>query len=227
MLIQLKDVTKTFKAGGEKLNALNNVNLSINKGELVSIIGPSGAGKTTLAQIIGGLVRPTSGEVIVAGKTLNFKRDKEISAYRNQQVGFVFQNYSLLPQYSALENVMLPLMLAKEKPSARKVKAEEFLRAVGLQDRMNYRANQLSGGQRQRVSIARALAMNPSIIIADEPTGNLDSRKGEEIMSIFRHLSKRRNITIIIVTHDDTIARMADRTIQIKDGHLSEVTHAL
>src|SRR5882757_8721058 len=174
-VIELKDVTKTYHLGGEVLNALDNVNFTVNAGEFVAITGPSGSGKSTLANIIGGLDKPTGGTVIVDGSDLSHVRDSQLSDYRNQHIGFVFQSFNLSGTQTALENVMLPLVFSRMKSKDRKVRAKECLEAVGLGDRLKHKPSQLSGGQRQRVAIARALAVKPSIILADEPTGNLDS----------------------------------------------------
>jgi len=220
-LIELRGLTKTYRLGDEILHALDGVNLSVQGGEFVAITGPSGSGKTTLANIIGGLDRPTSGTVIVDGNDLSRVRDNKLSAYRNKYVGFVFQSFNLQGTQTALENVMLPLVFAKIRPKVRKTRAVACLEAVGLGDRLSHRPSQLSGGQRQRVAIARALAATPRIIIADEPTGNLDSLRGEEIMKLLKQLNKQ-GITLIVITHDPNIARQAGRIVQIYDGRLSE-----
>lgn len=220
-VIELKNVTKTYRLGDEVLHALDNVSFTVQPGEFVAITGPSGSGKSTLANIIGGLDRPTDGVVVVDGEDLSHARDKALSDYRNHHIGFVFQTFNLQGTQTALENVMLPLIFAKMKRAERKVRAKECLDAVGLGDRMKHKPNQLSGGQRQRVAIARALAVKPSIIIADEPTGNLDSARGEEIMKLMKELNKQ-GITLLIITHDMSIAHQAGRIIQIKDGKLTE-----
>jgi putative ABC transport system ATP-binding protein len=220
-VIELKNVTKTYRLGDETLNALDNLSLVIRAGEFVAITGPSGSGKSTLANIIGGLDRPSSGAVIVDGNDLAHLRDAKLSSYRNHHIGFVFQSFNLQGTQTALENVMMPLIFSKVKPKERKERATKCLQAVGLGERLKHRPSQLSGGQRQRVAIARALAVEPSIIIADEPTGNLDSARGEEIMKLLRELNKQ-GITLIIITHDANIARQAGRIIQIHDGKLSE-----
>jgi len=220
-LIDLKNITKRYRLGDEILNALDGVSLQIQAGEFVAITGPSGSGKTTLANIIGGLDRPTDGTIVVDNNDLSHVRDGKLSAYRNRYVGFVFQSFNLQGTQTALENVMLPLVFAKMKSKERKVRATESLQAVGLGDRLKHRPSQLSGGQRQRVAIARALAVKPRIIIADEPTGNLDSARGEEIMKLLKDLNKQ-GITLIIITHDAAIARQAGRIIQIRDGKLTE-----
>lgn len=220
-IISLNNVTKTYRLGDEVLNALDTISFSVASGEFVAITGPSGSGKSTLANIIGGLDRPTSGSVVVDGNDLSHVRDRKLSDYRNHHIGFVFQSFNLQGSQTALENVMLPLVFARIKPKERKARAIECLKAVGLGDRLKHRPAQLSGGQRQRVAIARALAARPNIIIADEPTGNLDSSRGEEIMKLLKELNKQ-GITLIVITHDMAIARQADRVVQIKDGHIAE-----
>jgi putative ABC transport system ATP-binding protein len=218
-VIELKDLTKTYRLGDETLNALDGVNCTIQAGEFVAITGPSGSGKSTLANIIGGLDKPTGGTVIVDGQDLSHVRDRQLSDYRNHHIGFVFQSFNLQGTQTALENVMLPLVFSRMKSKDRKLRAKECLEAVGLGDRLKHKPSQLSGGQRQRVAIARALAVKPSIILADEPTGNLDSARGDEIMKLLRDLNKQ-GITLIIITHDMSIARQAGRVIQIKDGKM-------
>ena len=227
-VIDLKAITKTYHLGGETLNALDNINLTIDAGDFVAITGPSGSGKTTLADIIGGLDRPTSGSVLVDGNDLARLHDAKLSAYRNKHIGFVFQSFNLQGTNTALENVILPLVFQKMKRKQRKARGIECLQAVGLGDRIKHKPSQLSGGQRQRVAIARALAIKPSIIIADEPTGNLDSAKGKEIMGLLRDLNKQ-GITLIIITHDPSIARQASRVVEIHDGKLAEhrIQHAV
>ncbi len=220
-IIELRNVTKTFHLGDEVLNALDNLNLGIRAGEFVAITGPSGSGKSTLANIIGGLDRPTSGTITVDGEDLSHMRDGKLSAYRNHHIGFVFQSFNLQGTQTALENVMLPLIFSRVKTKERKARATECLQAVGLGERLKHRPSQLSGGQRQRVAIARALVVKPSIIIADEPTGNLDSQRGDEIIRLLKDLNKQ-GITLIIITHDNNIARQAGRIIQIHDGKLTE-----
>ncbi|MDB5163929.1 MAG: transporter ATPase [Candidatus Saccharibacteria bacterium] len=219
--IELKHVTKTYKLGGETLNALDNVSLVAQAGEFIAITGPSGSGKSTLANIIGGLDKPTSGDVIVDGQDLSHVRDRALSDYRNHHIGFVFQSFNLQGSNTALENVIMPLVFAKMRGKQRKARALECLQAVGLGDRVNHKPSQLSGGQRQRVAIARALAVKPSIIIADEPTGNLDSARGAEIMKLLQDLN-HQGITLLIITHDQTIARLAHRMVSIHDGKLVE-----
>jgi putative ABC transport system ATP-binding protein len=219
--IELKNITKTYHLGDEVLHALDGVSLSVQAGEFIAITGPSGSGKSTLANIIGGLDRPTNGTVVVDGSDLSRVSDRKLSDYRNKHIGFVFQSFNLQGMQTALENVMLPLIFSRMNSRARKARALECLQAVGLGDRLQHKPAQLSGGQRQRVAIARALAAKPTIIIADEPTGNLDSVRGTEIMHLLKELNKQ-GITLLIITHDMNVARQAHRTIQIKDGRLSE-----
>lgn len=225
-IIELRDVSKHYRRGAETVAALSGVSLAIKKGDLISIIGPSGSGKTTLTHIIGGLLTPDEGELIVDGKPLKKRSDKALSNYRNTKIGFVFQNFSLIPHYTSLENVTLPLIVAGMSGSKRRARAKELLQSVGLDKRMNQRVDRLSGGERQRVSIARALAAEPEILIADEPTGSLDSVRGSEIMSVLETLNSKQGITVIIVTHDPKIAARTHRTIKIQDGKIAGVHHA-
>lgn len=220
-MIQLRGVTKFYKMGDEEIHALDNVDLQIKEGDFIAIVGPSGSGKSTLANVIGGLDRPDSGEIVVGDIDLSKADDNFLSLYRNKKIGFVFQSFNLQPTLTALENVMLPLTFARVSLSKRKEKAAECLKAVGLEDRMNHRPNQLSGGQRQRVCIARALCNDPEIIVADEPTGNLDSKRGGEIVDLLKKLNKEANITLIVITHDPSVAHEADRVIKIQDGKLA------
>jgi putative ABC transport system ATP-binding protein len=219
-VIELKNLTKTYKLGDEVLNALDGVDCTIQAGEFVAITGPSGSGKSTLANIIGGLDRPSSGTVFIDGTDLSHVNDRQLSDYRNKHLGFVFQSFNLQGMQTAMENVMLPLVFARMKRGERKARAKECLEMVGLGDRLKHKPSQLSGGQRQRVAIARALAVKPSIILADEPTGNLDSARGEEIIKLLHDLNKQ-GLTLIIITHDPAIARMAGRVINIKDGKVT------
>lgn len=221
-IIELKGVTRMYKLGDETLKALDNVSFSVKPGEFIAITGPSGSGKSTLANVIGGLDTPTSGTVMVDGQDLSHTRDNKLSDYRNQHIGFIFQSFNLQGTNTALENVMLPLVFARMNNKARKARAKECLEAVGLGDRLKHKPGQLSGGQRQRVAIARALAGNPKIIIADEPTGNLDSVKGQEIMKLLSDLNKQQGITLLVITHDHSIARQAHRIVEIQDGKIIE-----
>lgn len=220
-VVELKNVTKTYRLGDETLNALENVSFKVNAGEFIAITGPSGSGKSTLANIIGGLDHPNDGSVVVDGNELAHIHDSKLSEYRNAHIGFVFQSFNLQGTNTALENVMLPLIFSGMKNKARKARAKECLEAVGLGDRLNHKPSQLSGGQRQRVAVARALAGTPKIIIADEPTGNLDSAKGEEIIDLLKGLNKQ-GITLLIITHDMNVARQAHRIVEIHDGKLTE-----
>jgi putative ABC transport system ATP-binding protein len=224
-LIQLEDVTKTYRTGDETLTVLNSVNIAIDAGDFVAVVGPSGSGKSTLADVIGGLDGIDSGKVTVDGMDLTRIRDKDLSRYRNEHIGFVFQSFNLQASYTATENVMLPLILGGMSPRERKARAEECLKQVGLADRMRHKPGQLSGGQLQRVAIARALATKPSIIIADEPTGNLDSARGAEIMALLRELNGQ-GITLIVVTHDMEQARHASYMLAIQDGVVTQMNGA-
>lgn len=221
LMIALKEITKTYQLGDEKIVALDHISATIKDGEFVALVGPSGSGKSTLANILGGLDSPDSGQVVVDDQDIGQLRDRELSTYRNKTIGFVFQTFNLQPNYTAVENVLVPLIFAGLKPAERVKRATECLTAVGLADRLRHRPNQLSGGQRQRVCIARALANNPKIIIADEPTGNLDSKKGKEILAVLKELNRQSKITLIIITHDPAIAKEAGRIITIKDGKLA------
>lgn len=220
-MIQLRSVYRTFKMGGESLTVLNNVNLTINDGEFIAIMGPSGSGKSTLANVIGGLDRPSAGSIQVDDQELDKLNDKELSQYRNKKIGFVFQAFNLIPGYTALENVMIPLILAGMPAKKRREKAHDYLKLVGLEGRAQHKPNQLSGGERQRVSIARAIVNEPKIIIADEPTGNLDSKKTDEIMKLLKVLNKEEKLTLIVITHDLDVAKEADTTLRMLDGKVS------
>jgi putative ABC transport system ATP-binding protein len=219
--IELTEVTKIYELGDEKFHALKGVNFWVNRGEFVAIMGPSGSGKSTLANIVGGLDRPDHGSVVVDGEHLAKMNDAELSHFRNQKIGFIFQAFNLKGDATALENVMLPLVFARMRSSDRKARATECLAAVGLSDRMNHLPSQLSGGQRQRVAIARALANRPSILIADEPTGNLDSARGKETIAMLQALNAQ-GITLLVITHDPDIAGQARRIVEVHDGQLHE-----
>lgn len=208
--------------GEETINALAGINLEISQGEFVSIVGPSGSGKSTLLHIIGGLDSPTRGIIIVDGQDLSKASDKELSSYRNNKVGFVFQTFNLQPTYNALENVALPLVFARVPLRKRNQMARDALDTVGLGDRIRHKPGELSGGERQRVGIARALVNNPKILLADEPTGNLDSKARERIMELLTRLNKERGLTLVLVTHDLESAKNANQMFQMHDGKLTE-----
>lgn len=218
-MIEVKDIWKSF---GD-LEVLKGVNLRVEKGEIVAIVGKSGAGKTTLLQIIGTLDRPTKGEVIINGEKLMAKGDKELAAFRNKHIGFIFQFHQLLPEFTALENVCIPAMIARKKESEYIPRAEKLLRDLGLGDRMEHKPNELSGGEKQRVAAARALMMAPNIILADEPTGSLDEKNKKELSELLLQLRKEYGQTILLVTHDKELAGIADRIIEIKDGVISNL----
>lgn len=217
MLIEIKNLTKNYSMGENEVPALKNINLSINKNEYVSIMGPSGSGKSTLMNILGCLDTPTGGIYKFKNVDVNSLDDDALSAMRNKEIGFIFQNFNLLPRLNALQNVELPLVYSGIPTAERKSRALKSLERVGLADRIDHKPGELSGGQRQRVAIARALVTNPGILLADEPTGALDSRTGEDIMRLFHDLHQEGN-TIILITHEQEIADHAHRNIFIKDG---------
>lgn len=218
-MIILKDVTKTYHMGDTTVHALADINLEIADGELTAIMGPSGSGKSTLMNILGCLDRPTGGSYSIDGHEVGILNDDELAVMRNKKIGFVFQNFNLLPRMSALQNVALPMVYAGVSKIQRIERAEKALAMVGLEDRKHHRPNELSGGQRQRVAIARSLVNNPAIIMADEPTGNLDSKSGSEIMEIFCELNLQGR-TIILVTHEPEIGAYARRILHVRDGQL-------
>ncbi len=221
-MIELRDVTKIYQLGSEKIIALDRVSLKIDRGDFLAIVGPSGSGKSTLANIIGGLDVPDKGRLLVDGIDYSRVSDTELSHYRNKRIGFIFQAFNLQPMYSALENVTVPLVFAKVAPDARRKRGLECLEAVGLADRINHNPGQLSGGQRQRVCIARALANNPEVIIADEPTGNLDSKKGAEIVGLLSRLNEEIGVTLVVITHEPAVAEQAKKVLSMKDGLIRE-----
>ena len=220
-LINLSDIYKIYNVGGEEVRALDGVDLTINSNEYLAIMGPSGSGKSTMMNMIGCLDTPSSGIYHFEGEEVHIMDDAQLASIRNRKIGFVFQTFNLLPKASALNNVEIPLVYANIKKEKRIEMASKALKDVGLEDRMHHKPNELSGGQRQRVAIARALVNNPSIILADEPTGNLDSKSGHEIMGIFDNLHSKGN-TIILVTHEVDIAKHAKRTIRLFDGKIVE-----
>jgi putative ABC transport system ATP-binding protein len=221
-VISVRELTKTYQLGEHQVHALRSISLDVQRGEFVSVIGPSGSGKSTLMHILGCLDQPTSGHYFLDGKDVSRLSDDQVSLVRNEQIGFVFQGFNLLTRTSALENVELPLLYGKSDLSAseRRRRAMDALAAVGLESRWEHHTNQLSGGQQQRVAIARALLNNPSILLADEPTGNLDSRTSLEVMDIFQKLQQDRGITIVLITHEMDVAQYGSRIIAFKDGKI-------
>ncbi len=221
MLIDIREITKVYQMGEQRVAALAGVSLGVEPGEYVAIMGPSGSGKSTLMNLIGCLDTPTSGSYVLNGKEVAKMTDDELAAIRNQEIGFVFQTFNLLPRTSALQQVELPLVYGGVSKKDRHDRAVRALNAVGLGDRMNHTPNELSGGQRQRVAVARALINDPSILLADEPTGNLDSQTGTEIMTLFGELNAKGN-TIVLVTHEEDIAAHARRIVRLKDGKIRD-----
>ena len=222
-VIRIENLHKTYILGSQKVNALDGVSLSINKNDYIAIMGPSGSGKSTMMNILGCLDTPTSGRYILGGTDVSQMEDSLLADVRNKQIGFVFQSFNLLPRYSALENVALPLIYCGTPEKTRTELATKALDTVGLSDRMDHKPSELSGGQRQRVAIARAIINNPTIILADEPTGNLDTKTSVEIMNIFEKIYRQGN-TIIIVTHEEDISRFARRIVRLRDGKIESDT---
>jgi len=215
-MIEIKGVTKSFGS----LQVLKGIDLCIEKGEIVSIVGPSGAGKTTLLQILGTLDKPDNGSVVVDGIETSTLSTNKLSEFRNKHLGFVFQFHQLLPEFTAIENIMIPAYIAGMKNKEAHNRAEELLEFMGLNDRVNHKPNELSGGEKQRVAVARALMNNPAVILADEPSGSLDSKNKEELHKLFFDLRDKFGQTFVIVTHDETLATLTDRTIHLKDGRI-------
>ena len=215
-MIEIKGVTKSFGS----LQVLKGIDLCIEKGEIVSIVGPSGAGKTTLLQILGTLDKPDNGSVVVDGIETSTLSTNKLSEFRNKHLGFVFQFHQLLPEFTAIENIMIPAYIAGMKPKEARIRAEELLEFMGLSNRANHKPNELSGGEKQRVAVARALMNNPAVILADEPSGSLDSKNKEELHKLFFDLRDKFGQTFVIVTHDETLATLTDRNIHLKDGRI-------
>ena len=220
--VVMENVKKTYKMGEVMIHAVDGVDIEIHKGEFAVIVGPSGAGKTTVLNMLGGMDRVTSGKVIVDGRDISLYNSRQLTKYRRDDIGFVFQFHHLLAEFTALENVMMPMLIAGKGDKEARLRGEELLKMVGMEHRMAHKPSALSGGEQQRVAIARALANNPSVVLADEPTGNLDSVTREEIQQLFIDLRNRTGQTFIIVTHDQTLAACSDRQIVMSDGRIVE-----
>ena len=219
--IRAVDLCRTFEVGETTVQALYNINLEVDQGQFVALVGPSGSGKSTLLNLVGGLDRPTSGELWIDSVELSASKEKALTEHRRQRVGFVFQSFNLLPRLTAVENVALPLIFVGMVERERLERARQLLAQVGLSDRLDHRPTQLSGGEQQRVAIARALVNHPAIILADEPTGNIDTATGAEIMALLRSLNREQGVTLLLVTHDPEAASFADRVIQLRDGQIA------
>ena len=222
-MVRARALERHYRVGGHEVRALNGTDFSISRGEFVAIVGPSGSGKSTLLALLGGLDRPSAGTIAVGDLELGRARDAELVKYRRERIGFIFQSFNLLPTRSAVENVEIPLVLNGIKPRERRTRALELLQLVGLEARADHRPNQLSGGEMQRVAVARALANQPLLILADEPTGNLDTKTGASILSLLRQTVATRGVTLIIVTHDVGVAAHADRVISMRDGKIEKI----
>lgn len=223
-MIKVKNISKIYKTGEVEVKALDGISFEIKKGEFVAVMGPSGSGKSTLMHIIGALDKPTTGDYFLDNQSVRNLNEDELAEIRNTKIGFVFQFYNLLPRVTAFKNVMIPMMYGGVEKGKREKKANKYLEMVGLKDRVDHTPNQLSGGQQQRVAIARALCMNPSIILADEPTGNIATKQAKEIMGIFQDLNEQGH-TIIVITHEKEIAQFAKRIIKIRDGKIANDNH--
>ncbi len=221
MVIEAKELSKIYGSGENRVVALDKAGLKIGQGDFISIIGPSGSGKSTLLHLLSGLDRPTSGSLTYDGKDIYSFHDKELSAFRRRRIGFIFQQFNLLPVLTARENIIMPILLDKKQPE--ETYLDQLTRLLGIQERLAHLPHELSGGQQQRVAIARALAAQPDIIFADEPTGNLDSKSGSEVMELLKNVQRKMDKTLVVITHDNRIAKMADRQFVIVDGILSEV----
>jgi lipoprotein-releasing system ATP-binding protein len=222
-VLEAHDIAKSYRSGdGSTLTILNGVNLTVKRGEMIAIVGESGSGKSTLLHVIGGLDRPTRGHVVVAGESINDRTDDELATIRNKKVGFVFQYHHLLREFSALENVMMPMRIGGMAVADARSRAAELLARVGLTARMDHRPSELSGGEQQRTAVARALAVDPAVLLADEPTGNLDHRNGERLEEVFSQLARDLEIGMVVVTHNRSLAARADRALLLEDGRLVE-----
>ena len=221
--IEVRDVRKIYKVGSESIHALDGVDLVVQKGELCCIIGRSGSGKSTLLNVLAGLEQPTSGEIVIAKKHVERMNQSELILFRQKHVGFIFQSFNLMPYYTALENVALPLAFRGVPKYKREKKAREMLKAVGLASHIDHKPNQMSGGQQQRVGIARALVTDPEIVFADEPTGNLDSRTSDEVMNMISDITRKQGRTLVMVTHDPLMAAFADKVVDILDGRIIDI----
>jgi putative ABC transport system ATP-binding protein len=219
-MMELSDISREYVVGGETVHALDHIDLTIREGEYVSIMGPSGSGKSTLLNVLGLLDRPTSGTYRLQGEDVSNLDDNTLAAHRQQHIGFIFQFFHLIPRLTALENVELPLVLKGAAPRARRERATAILKSVGLEARMGHRPDQLSGGERQRVAIGRAIVMQPKYLLADEPTGNLDTRSGGEIIQLLEQLNRENGIAVLIVTHDPAVGGRARRHLKLRDGRL-------
>lgn len=223
-MVVIKHLTKVYETGSVPVEAIRNINLTIEEGEFVAVMGPSGCGKSTLLHMVGGLDKPTSGNIYIDGIDLSALSDHQLTELRRRKIGFIFQYYNLIPVLDAVDNTALPLILDGVAPSVAKKKAVEWLEKLGLKERLHNRPDQLSGGQQQRVAIARALATEPAIILADEPTGNLDSKTGDEVIALIRQITRVWGRTVLMVTHDSRMAAYADRIIFLKDGNIVDET---